>query len=102
MNRTWFICPLDGQAVRIDYPLEDGATDEQWRALIRTTGIHISNDNRKWGPLSKCQLLNWIEANYPDRMPRFFDSKDAALAWFKESKKPVSNEEDNKPPDGAA
>jgi hypothetical protein len=107
MNRTWFLTEK-GQVVRIDHPIEEGSNDEQWRSLIRTTGIRISNDNRKWGAFSKCQLLNWIESKCPDRMPRFFESKSEALDWFEQSKKDSSNEQSNAnieegdTPDGAA
>lgn len=97
LNRTWFISPLDGQAVRINHPLEDGATDEQWRALIRQS-IRIRNDDKPWGPLDRRDFLNWFENTHPDRMPRFFESKEEALA----SKTNGSNEENSNPPDGAA
>jgi len=62
----------------------DGASDEQWRALIRTTGIRIKNDDpsKSWGPLARRDFLNWLENEYPDRMVALetllFDSPQAA------------------------
>src|SRR5438552_28910 len=51
LNRTWFISPLDEHIVLVEHPVSNGATDAQWRALIRTTGVRITSkdDARPWG-----------------------------------------------------
>src|SRR5579872_2368928 len=36
LNRTWFISPIDEQVVLVEHPLANGATDEQWRALLHS------------------------------------------------------------------
>lgn len=102
LNRTYFLTE-DEQAVRIEHPIEEGATDEQWRSLLRSTGIAVRNDNKSWGPQHRRDFLNWLETEHPDRMPRLFDSKEAAFEWLAQSKKSSSNEDENEdPPDGAA
>lgn len=72
--------------MRIEHPLEDGATDEEWRKLLRGAEITVRNDHKSWGPQDRRDFLNWLEETYPEHMPRFFESKDAALTWFTESK----------------
>jgi hypothetical protein len=93
MNRTWFICPTDGRPVRIEHPIEEGATDDQWRAFIRLTGIRMKNDTKPWGPLARRDFLNMLEDQYPERLARlrFFDSKEAALVWLTLNRDGASN-----------
>lgn len=77
----------------VEHPVSNGATDEQWRSLIRSTGVRIKNDNRAWGPMARRDFLNWLENEYPDRMPAFFDSKEAASKWLEDSKKETEDEQ---------
>ncbi|MBF6606988.1 MAG: hypothetical protein IVW53_15585, partial [Chloroflexi bacterium] len=81
--------------MRIEHPLEDGATDDQWRALIRGTGVRIKNDTKPWGPMARRDFLNFLEEKYPNRMPQFFESKQEALQLLEENRKEISisNEE---------
>ena len=94
LNRTWFISPLDEQIVLVEHPISNGATDEQWRSLIRSTGIRIKskNESKPWGPMARRDFLNMIENECPDRMPTFFESKEAASKWLEDSKR--TQEED--------
>lgn len=78
MQATWFICPSDEQIVRVEHPLDCGASDEQWRALLRSCGIRVKNDSKPWGPLARRDFLNMLENEHPNRMPPFFDSRQAA------------------------
>jgi hypothetical protein len=83
--------------VLVEHPVSNGATDEQWRALIRSTGVRMKNDTRAWGPMARRDFLNWLENDYPDRMPAFFDSKEAALKWLEHAKQKQEEETDEKP-----
>lgn len=84
LNRTWFVSPLDGAVLRLEKKAPDGANDEHWRALIRTTGIRIENDDpsKPWGPQARRDFLNWLENEHSERMAALetllFDSPDAA------------------------
>ena len=93
LNRTWCLCE-DG-VVRLEKKALDGANDEQWRSIIRTTGVHIKNDpsTRTWGPLARRDFLNFLEIEHPDRMIRVFDSREAAEIEQENRKKiSISNE----------
>jgi hypothetical protein len=80
--------------VLVEHPVSNGATDEQWRSLIRSTGIRIKskNESKPWGPMARRDVLNMIENECPDRMPTFFESKEAASKWLEDSKR--TQEED--------
>lgn len=96
LNRTWFL--FEGQVLRIEKKAEDGASDEQWRAFLASNSIRLKNDDgsKPWGPLARRDFLNWLENEYPDRMPAFFDSKEAASKALEESKNTVSKEPESK------
>ena len=102
LNRTWFISPLDEQIVLIEHPVSNGASDEQWRSLVRGTGVRIKSkdDSRPWGPMARRDFLNMVENTCPNRMPRLFDSREAASKWL-EDRKAASNNEDTPPEEGA-
>jgi hypothetical protein len=86
LNRTWFISPLDEHIVLVEHPVSNGATDAQWMALIRTTGVRIQSkdDAKPWGPMARRDFLNMVENTCPERMPQFFDTKEVAAQWLKE------------------
>jgi hypothetical protein len=70
--------------VLVEHPVANGATDEQWRALIQTTGIRIKSqdDTKPWGPMARRDFLNMIELTCPERMPRLFETHVAASQWL--------------------
>jgi hypothetical protein len=72
--------------VLVEHPVSNGATDEQWRSLIRCTGVRITSkdDSKPWGPMARRDFLNWLENESPDRMPKFFDSHEAASKWLED------------------
>lgn len=64
----------------VEHPISNGATDEQWRSLLRSIGVRMKNDNRPWGPLARRDFLNTLEHERPDKYSKlqFFDSKEEA------------------------
>lgn len=77
IRTKWFVSPLDNSAVNLDDLGEFGASDEHFLAFVRQfVRLKPEHLTRKWGAISRCELLNWIaEHGNPQRQPKFYPSK---------------------------
>ncbi len=85
---TWFLTD-DGKAVIVDPTAGEGADHDEWRHLVRRTGVRIPTDelNAPWFQMARRDFLNWCEENLPEeKRPRLFASKQEALDWWNEQK----------------
>lgn len=79
---TWFLSEA-GKPVIVDPTATGGATDDDWRDLVKQTRVRIPPEQlaKPWGQMSRCDFLNWCEDTLPvDRRPTLFSSQEEALA----------------------
>jgi hypothetical protein len=85
---TWFLSDA-GEPLVVDHTVPGGATHDQWRELVRRTGVKISISqlNANWGQIARRDFLNWCEEHLPpERRPKLFESRIDAEMWRDEQK----------------
>lgn len=97
---TWFLTD-EGKAVIVDPTAGFGASNDEWRVLVKRTGVHMPQHDldAHWGQMARRDFLNWCESKLPEgKRPRLFSSREAAIAWHEEkiSRDFETNEETSK------
>lgn len=112
IREKWFVSPLDNSALNLDDLAECGANDEHFLAFIQQfVRLKPEQLSRKWGAMSRCELLNWIvEHGNKAHQPKFYPSQkdaeisvDTAQNFGNHAQTEISHSiPENDPPDSAA
>lgn len=94
---TWFLTDA-GKAVVVDPAAPFGASNDEWRELLRRTPVQIpqADIEAHWGQMARRDFLNWCEeALAEEQRPKLFTSREEAQDFHEKISKDFDSSKRN-------